>query len=41
MKREHNITTETPVLPDGYTELQYIEGTGTQYIDTGPSQASP
>ena len=22
-------------LPDGYTELEYIEGTGTQYIDTG------
>ncbi len=22
-------------LPDGYTELQYIESTGTQYIDTG------
>lgn len=27
-------------LPDGYTELEYIESTGTQYIDTGfmPSQ---
>ena len=22
-------------LPSGYTELQYIESTGTQYIDTG------
>ena len=22
-------------LPDGYTELEYVEGTGTQYIDTG------
>ncbi|MBR6837984.1 MAG: hypothetical protein IKM94_00220 [Alphaproteobacteria bacterium] len=22
-------------LPDGFTELQYIESTGTQYIDTG------
>jgi len=22
-------------LPDGYTELQYIESTGTQYFDTG------
>jgi len=22
-------------LPEGYTELKYIEGTGTQYIDTG------
>ncbi len=25
----------TSRLPDGYTELQYIESTGTQYIDTG------
>lgn len=24
-------------LPDGYTELEYIESTGTQYIDTGVS----
>lgn len=23
------------VLPDGYTQLEYIESTGTQYIDTG------
>lgn len=23
-----------PVLPDGYTELEYIESSGTQYIDT-------
>lgn len=22
-------------LPDGYTELEYLEGTGTQWIDTG------
>ena len=22
-------------LPSGYTELEYIESTGTQYIDTG------
>ena len=27
-------------LPDGYTELQYIESTGTQYIDTGIKSAS-
>lgn len=29
------------VLPSGYTELEYIESTGTQYIDTGvvPSTA--
>lgn len=33
MRREHNITTETP-LPSGYTRLNYIEATGTQYIDT-------
>lgn len=24
-----------PKLPDGYTALEYIESTGTQYIDTG------
>lgn len=36
MKRLHNIITETP-LPSGYTRLQYIESTGTQYIDTGIS----
>lgn len=24
-----------PTLPEGYTELEYIESTGTQYIDTG------
>lgn len=26
---------ESPILPSGYTELRYIESTGTQYIDTG------
>lgn len=26
---------DTPVLPSGYTELEYIESTGTQYINTG------
>ena len=25
----------TPVLPEGYTELEYIESSGKQYIDTG------
>lgn len=25
------------VLPDGYVELEYIESTGTQYVDTGVS----
>lgn len=32
----------TPTLPEGYTELEYIESTGTQYIDTGfvPNQDS-
>lgn len=25
------------ILPDGYTQLNYIESTGTQYIDTGIS----
>lgn len=33
MKREHEILTDTP-LPSGYTRLNYIESTGTQYIDT-------
>lgn len=32
-KREYNIITATP-LPSGYTRLNYIEATGTQYIDT-------
>ena len=26
-----------PVLPEGYTQLNYIQSTGTQYIDTGAS----
>lgn len=25
----------TPILPEGYTQLNYIQSTGTQYIDTG------
>lgn len=25
----------TPILPDGYTKVNYIESSGTQYIDTG------
>lgn len=30
-----------PILPEGYTQLNYIQSTGTQYIDTGvvPSTA--
>ena len=27
-------------LPSGYKKLEYIEGTGTQYIDTGVSAPS-
>lgn len=27
--------TPADVLPDGYTRLNYIEGTGTQYVNTG------
>ena len=34
MRKEHNISTEIP-LPNGFTRLNYIESTGTQYIDTG------
>jgi len=33
-KREHNIP---PLLPSGYRQLEYLESTGTQYIDTGIS----
>lgn len=33
MKREH--TKQSGILPSGYTQLQYIESTGTQWIDTG------
>lgn len=32
MKREHNTDIE---LPSGYKRIEYIESTGTQYIDTG------
>ncbi|MBQ9012747.1 MAG: hypothetical protein IJ094_04175 [Bacilli bacterium] len=28
-------TNQTSLLPDGYKECEYIESTGTQYIDTG------
>lgn len=32
--------TEQRNLPDGYQQLEYIESTGTQYIDTGISSAN-
>lgn len=32
-KREH--FEETGILPEGYRQLEYIESTGTQWIDTG------
>ena len=32
--KELNIKEIEPLLPEGYTELEYIESTGTQYIDT-------
>ena len=32
MRREHNIQ---PLLPTGYRQLEYLESTGTQYINTG------
>lgn len=37
MSRRHtNIgTSPTPPIPTGYTALNYIQSTGTQYIDTG------
>ena len=35
----HKKTVQVPnpeyVVPDGYTQLEYIESTGKQYIDTG------
>lgn len=36
------IEPEKPLLPDGYTQLEYIESTGTQWIDTGvvPNQTT-
>lgn len=33
--KELNIKEMESLLPEGYTELEYIESTGTQYIDTG------
>lgn len=34
LKIERTVTPSSR-LPDGYTEVQYIQSTGTQYIDTG------
>ena len=31
---EKTIIVEDPNVPDGFTELEYIQGTGSQYIDT-------
>lgn len=33
--RALGVPAPAPPLPAGYTRLEYIEGTGTQYIDTG------
>ena len=30
-----NLVYKSSLLPSGYTELEYLESTGTQYIDTG------
>ena len=32
---EGNASQKTSILPEGYTQVDYIEGTGTQYLDTG------
>lgn len=32
---DHGETSSPGKLPEGYTELEYVESTGTQYIDTG------
>lgn len=29
------VPAQAPILPEGFTQIEYIEGTGTQYIDTG------
>lgn len=34
MKREHILQQQSP-LPSGYRQLEYLENTGTQYINTG------
>ena len=34
----HQPQPQQPTLPDGYTELEYIQSSGTQYIDTGFKQ---
>ena len=31
----NSLNTSKQVLPDGYTQLEYLESTGTQYIDLG------
>lgn len=35
MLRRRNLMSISSGLPKGYTQLEYIESTGTQYIDTG------
>ena len=35
LARALGVPSPAPPLPSGYTRLEYIEGTGTQYIDTG------
>ena len=35
LARALGVPATAPPLPSGYTRLEYIEGTGTQYIDTG------
>ena len=39
VKIDHGETSPPGELPEGYTELEYIESTGTQYIDTGVKPA--
>jgi hypothetical protein len=40
MPRRHHVIPQQSILPSGYTRLNYIEGTGTQYIDTSLSAAN-
>lgn len=35
MRKKLSATINTPDIPTGFTELEYLEASGTQYIDTG------
>lgn len=39
MRRQHK-QPDGGILPSGYTQLEYLQGTGTQYINTGVGSSS-